>query len=71
MENTETKVLELSIDGHVTITTERFTELVKKEAQLEIVARTYFNSPSYELQNHLSLLFGPLPKPEEKGDDNA
>jgi hypothetical protein len=78
MENTERKsdemilregALELCIDReHITITVDRFSELISKEVQLDIVKKIYFNSESYSLQDKLSFLFGPVP---EKGDDNA
>lgn len=75
----------LCIDhDHITISVDRFTELVKKEAQLEIVSRAYFTSKSYDLQERLSIVYGPIPEPKseqspipqvgclpEKSDDDA
>jgi hypothetical protein len=78
MEKTERKsdemilregALELCIDrDHITISVDRFTELMRKEVQLDIVQKIYLNCESYSLQDRLSFLFGPVP---EKGDDNA
>lgn len=80
MENTERKqeemtvregALELCIDtDHITIPVARFGELIKAEVKLDIVRQAYETSKSYELQDRLSFLFGPLPVPE-KGDGNA
>jgi len=65
----ETGLLELSIDrDHITITVDRFAELLKKEVQLDIAKEIYLNARSYETQEKLGFLFGPLP---EKDDDNA
>lgn len=69
MENTEGKVLELSIDGHVTITTERFAELAKKEEQLDIIRQVYRNSKSYVLDDLFKCIFKDITP--ENGDDNA
>lgn len=68
-EAVETGLLELCIDrDHITITVDRFAELLKKEVQLDIAKEIYLNTRSYETQEKLSFLFGPLP---EKDDDNA
>jgi hypothetical protein len=78
MENTERKqeemnvcegLLELCIDrDHITIPVTRFEELLKAEISLGIVRNAYETSESYNLQDKLSLVFGPRPK---KGDENA
>jgi len=64
-----TGLLELCIDrDHITITVDRFAELLTKEVKLDIVKNIYLSSKSYETQDRLSFLFGPLP---EKDEDNA
>lgn len=78
MENTERKqeemdvregLLELCIDrDHITIPVTRFEELLKAEISLGIVRNAYETSESYNLQDKLSLVFGPCPK---KGDKDA
>lgn len=78
MENTERKseerilkegALELCIDReHITISVERFAELITKEVQLNIVRNVYFTSETYNTHDRLSFLFEPIPK---KDDDNA
>jgi len=61
--------LELCIDhDHITISVDRFSELITKEVQLGMVEQFYLQSESYELQGRLASIFGPVPK---KDDDNA
>lgn len=61
--------LELCIDrDHITITVDRFEELLKKEIQLDIANNIYLTARSYDTQEKLSFLFGPLP---EKSDEDA
>jgi len=66
MENKEkeaTGLLELCIDReHITITVDKFTELIQKEAALDLVRNIYFNAESYEIQKYLAVLFGPIHK---------
>ncbi|MDF2984924.1 MAG: hypothetical protein K0R50_434 [Eubacterium sp.] len=60
--------LEICIDHeHVTVSLERFTELVKKEEQLAIVSRVYFTKESYNMGDALSILFGPKPDKKSEG----
>lgn len=64
-----TGLLELCIDrDHITITVDRFAELITKEVQLDMARNIYFSSSSYNTQEKLGFLFGPLP---EEGEDNA
>lgn len=65
-----TGLLELCIDReHITITVDRFAELLKKEVQLDIARNIYLTTVSYNTQERLGYLFGPLP--EKDDDDNA
>lgn len=64
-----TGLLELCIDrDHITITVDRFAELLKKEVQLDMARNIYLTTRSYDTQEKLGFLFGPLP---EEGEDNA
>ena len=59
--------LEICIDrDHITITVDRFSELLKKEIQLDIAKYIYHTARSYETQEKLSFLFGPIPKEDDK-----
>lgn len=53
---------------HITISVARFEDLIKKEAVFYLVDQIYRNTASYNLQDRLSTILGPLPK---KDDDNA
>lgn len=52
--------------NHITISVDKFTELVEKEAALNLVKNIHFNSDSYDIKRNLTFLFGPVP---EKDDD--
>lgn len=59
--------LELTVDqDHVAIPMARYTELLKAEIHLGLAKQIYDASKSYDLENRLSLLFGP-----KKDDGNA
>lgn len=61
-ENTSPAALELCIDyDHVTITLERYTELVAAEVKLGLASDIYNNTSSYDLEKRLSFL---LKKPD-------
>lgn len=61
-------VLEVYNDfNHITISVDKFTELVEKEATLNLLKNIYFKSDGYSLRDNLSFIFGPIPK---KDDDN-
>lgn len=67
-EVTEKKGVGLSLlvdDENVTISIDRFTELVKKETELEVVRRIYLESGKYDVSDHLAFLFGPRPEVKE------
>jgi hypothetical protein len=51
--------------ANVTIGIERFIRFIKTELTLDIVKDIYFASESFELQDRLSLLFGPKPNVDE------
>lgn len=68
-ENNEKKSggLTLLVDNeNVTISIDRYTELVKKEEQLDLVSRLYFTKELYAMSDTLSLLFGPKPVKKEE-----
>jgi len=77
MENTERKQeemiireggLELCIDhDHITIPVTRFEELIKTKVTLDLIEQLYKKAPSYNLQDYMSWVFGPI----EKSDDHA
>jgi hypothetical protein len=52
-------LLELCIDrDHITITVDRFQQLLKAEAELSFVRKIYHQSKSYELDDGLAIIFG-------------
>lgn len=62
-------VTELCIDyDHISISVNRFEELIKKEAQIEILENIYFNHSSYSMHDKAAIIFGPIP---EKSDEDA
>ena len=48
------------------ISMERFEDLIDKATQLNLVKKIYFNAASYNLQDTLSAVFGPVPKKDDK-----
>lgn len=50
----------------VTISMGRLAELIKTECTLGLVRKIYEHAESYNLQDHLSLLFGPVPKKDDE-----
>lgn len=66
--NASTGLLEVCIDqDHITITVDRFAELIKKEALLDITKDICINVPSYDIKEYTKFLFGVAPK-EAKED---
>lgn len=47
----------------VSISVHRLEQLIKAEAQLDVVKTTYETSNSWDLLGRLALVFGPLPAP--------
>lgn len=67
----EERLLEVCIDNdHITITVERFQELVAAEVKLGVIRDVYYESKYVtEAHDFCRVLFGP--KPEAEGDKDA
>lgn len=63
----EIGTLELCMEeDYTSVSTKRYEELIRAEAELNVVQRAYQHCASFDITNVLTAVFGPLPKKDEE-----